>query len=49
MIKLKGRPIQEWKNWVDNELSPPTVSSPEVLYVLEALKESIKIIENLKS
>jgi hypothetical protein len=44
-IKIKNQSIYEWKNWIENELTPPfsDATTDEVKYVMEAFLELINI------
>ena len=42
---LKGQSLEAWKDWIDNELRPPVIAKPATVWVIQALKEAILIIE----
>lgn len=48
MIHLKGKSLEEWESWLENELTPPltdNVAKPLTKYTLEAFLELIKIVK----
>lgn len=48
-LKIKGQPIQAWKDWIKIELTPPCSISDETKYVLEAFLEGLELLENGRS
>lgn len=42
-MKLKGQPLESWKNWIDEELTSPHTDflekNPQIKYTLEAFQE----------
>jgi hypothetical protein len=48
-VKIKGQTVEEWVEWVENELEEPRTIPDETAYVLEAFLESLSAIEQLTS
>jgi len=45
MIKLGNASLEEWKEWIKEELNPPIVASDETIYVLKAFLQLIELYE----
>lgn len=41
---IKGQSIKTWKDWIENELTPPVQVDSQTKYVLEAFKEALEMI-----
>ena len=41
-IRIKGQSVQDWLNWVNEELRPPITVGNTTKYVLEAFKECLE-------
>jgi hypothetical protein len=48
-VKIKGQTVEEWVEWVENELEEPRTIPDETAYVLESFLESLSAIEQLTS
>jgi hypothetical protein len=48
-MEIKGASLEVWKNWLEEELTPPysnvVENNDEVKYVMEAFLELIKKVE----
>ena len=45
MLTIKGQSLEEWKNWIKGELTPPITVADDVKYTLEAFLELIEKFE----
>lgn len=41
MITIKGQSLEDWKKWIETELTPPITINDEMKYTLEAFLELI--------